>query len=108
LKKLRDETNRFLRSRLGALEYLLRPPQTEPLTLDEVLNAYANPVSPTFSQAIAIAHALKQPISVITGPPGTGKTRIIAGLTLEQLIRGKSVLIASRINTAGDFTRGQS
>jgi hypothetical protein len=106
LKKLRDETNRFLRSRLGALEYLLRPPQTEPLTLDEVLNAYANPVSPTFSQAIAIAHALKQPISVITGPPGTGKTRIIAGLTLEQLIRGKSVLIASRINTAVDTAVG--
>lgn len=86
----------------SALEYLVRAPRTEPLALNEVLNAYANPVEPTFSQAVAMAHALKQPVTVITGPPGTGKTRIIAGLVLEQLLHGRSTLIASRINTAVD------
>ncbi|MDW8107310.1 MAG: DEAD/DEAH box helicase [Armatimonadota bacterium] len=89
-------------SSLGALDYLEIPPRTEPLTLEELLIAYANPVRPTFSQALAIAHALKQRITVITGPPGTGKTRIIAGLVLEQLLCRKSVLVASRINTAVD------
>ncbi|MCX7925892.1 MAG: DNA2/NAM7 family helicase [Fimbriimonadales bacterium] len=102
LDKLRPQVQKSFLPKLGALAYLSRPPRTEPLTLDEVLNAYANPVSPTFSQAVAIAHALKQPVSVITGPPGTGKTRIIAGLVLEQLIQGKPTLIASRINTAVD------
>ena len=101
LQKLTQVRIHFL-SPWNALEYLIRAPRTEPLTLNEVLNAYANPVEPTFSQAVAIAHALKQPISVITGPPGTGKTRIIAGLVLEQLLRGRSTLIASRINTAVD------
>ncbi|GIV10076.1 MAG: hypothetical protein KatS3mg019_2167 [Fimbriimonadales bacterium] len=106
LKKLDPRAARTVIRKRSALNYMLHPPQTEPLTLNEVLNAYANPVCPTFSQAMALAHALKQPVSVITGPPGTGKTRIIAGLVLEQLIQGKSTLIASRINTAVDTAVG--
>lgn len=49
LKKLHPETQRAFLPKLGALQYLLRSPRTEPLTLDEVLYAYANLVRPTFS-----------------------------------------------------------
>lgn len=102
LAKIRREIDESLFPSLGALKYLDSPPLRQPLRLRELLNAYANPLMPTFSQAVAIAQALKEPISIITGPPGTGKTHTIAGLVLESLIQRKSVLIASRINTAVD------
>ncbi len=40
--------------------------------------------------------------TLIIGPPGTGKSYTIAALTIEQLNRGKSVLIASKMNQAVD------
>ncbi len=40
--------------------------------------------------------------TLIIGPPGTGKSYTIAALAMEQLSRGKSVLIASKQNQAVD------
>jgi superfamily I DNA/RNA helicase len=71
-------------------------------SLEDVLLALSNPIAPTLSQAIALAHAMSQPLTVITGPPGTGKTRLIVGLIIHGLLTGKSVLLASRINRAVD------
>lgn len=42
------------------------------------------------------------PFTVVTGPPGTGKTRIIVGLIIHLLLNRRSVLLASRINRAVD------
>lgn len=85
-----------------ALNFLFAPPSVELPDLADVVLALANPVRPTLSQAIALAHAIKFPLTVITGPPGTGKTRIIAGLIIHHLLTGKSVLLASKINRAVD------
>jgi hypothetical protein len=85
-----------------ALDFLFHPPSMTTPSLEDVLLALSNPIAPTLSQAIALAHAMSQPLTVITGPPGTGKTRLIVGLIIHGLLTGKSVLLASRINRAVD------
>lgn len=85
-----------------ALSFLWQPPVSRPLEFHDVLTALANPIAPTLSQAIALAAAMRSPLTVITGPPGTGKTRVIVGLLIHHLLAGQSVLLASRINRAVD------
>lgn len=85
-----------------ALHFVLTPPRRQPPSERQILNALQSPATPTFSQAVALAEARSQPLTVITGPPGTGKTRLIAALMIEHLLEGKSLLLASKINTAVD------
>ena len=54
------------------------------------------------SQREAIAVALNNKFSVITGPPGTGKTQLILNLIANAMVYNKSVLIASKNNKAVD------
>ena len=54
------------------------------------------------SQRMAVATALSSKVSVITGPPGTGKTQVILNLIANAFIKGKSVLVASKNNKAVD------
>lgn len=54
------------------------------------------------SQRKAIASALSSKISVITGPPGTGKTQMILNLVANAFMKGKTVLVASKNNKAVD------
>lgn len=42
------------------------------------------------------------PSSLIIGPPGTGKSYTVATLAIEQITKGKSILIASRTDQAVD------
>ncbi len=86
----------------SALNFLFAPPEIEEPSLSDILLALANPVSPTLSQAVALTHAMKAPLTVITGPPGKGKTRIIVGLIVHHLPTGQSVLFSSKINRAVD------
>ena len=44
----------------------------------------------------------KYPLTMVVGPPGTGKSFTIAALAVDYLSRGKSVLIASKNNQAVD------
>lgn len=54
------------------------------------------------SQRIAVTEALNSMVSVITGPPGTGKTQVIENILANALIMGKKVLVASKNNKAVD------
>ncbi|MCF0256414.1 MAG: AAA family ATPase [Bacteroides heparinolyticus] len=54
------------------------------------------------SQENVVAHALGNRFSVVTGPPGTGKTQVILNIIANALMRDKSVLIASKNNKAVD------
>lgn len=85
-----------------SLSFLFHPPITGEVPLSTLLEALANPICPTLSQAVALAHAMTYPFTVVTGPPGTGKTRIIVGLIIHLLLNRRSVLLASRINRAVD------
>lgn len=53
-------------------------------------------------QEQAILDALHNDVSVITGPPGTGKSQIIASFVINACLNGKTVLIASKNNKAVD------
>ncbi|HKQ22953.1 MAG TPA: AAA domain-containing protein [Burkholderiales bacterium] len=53
-------------------------------------------------QRQAIEHAFSSPLTIITGPPGTGKSQVVADLLINSVWRGKRVLFASKNNKAVD------
>ena len=53
-------------------------------------------------QRNAVAVALNSRFSVITGPPGCGKTQVILNILANALVKGKKVLVASKNNKAVD------
>lgn len=60
-------------------------------------------VVPTnFSQDQAITAALETDFTVVTGPPGTGKSQVLVNTVAAALERGQSVLFASKNNQAVD------
>lgn len=69
-------------------------------TYDEDILLQVTPIDE--SQRKAIASAFNSKVSVITGPPGTGKTQMILNLVVNAFMRGKTVLIASKNNKAVD------
>lgn len=54
------------------------------------------------AQKKVLETAQSNPLSIVVGPPGTGKTYTIAALATDHLTRGESVLIASQMNHAVD------
>lgn len=54
------------------------------------------------SQEQALRSAATQPVTVVTGPPGTGKSQLVAGIVANQWLAGHSVVVASTNNTAVD------
>lgn len=74
---------------------------------DEAPYAMAGPdileVSPmNAEQSEAVARALNAPMTVITGPPGTGKSQLVTNLLVNAAWAGKRVLFASKNNKAVD------
>ena len=53
-------------------------------------------------QRMAVEYALTRPLTVITGPPGTGKSQVVTALLMNAAWNGKSVLFASKNNKAVD------
>ena len=58
------------------------------------------PFSSNESQLEAIRRALDNTVSVIEGPPGTGKTQTILNIIANLLIRGKTIAVVSGNNEA--------
>ncbi|MHA1381463.1 MAG: AAA domain-containing protein, partial [Candidatus Helarchaeota archaeon] len=61
------------------------------------------PVLPFISneyQINAIKKAFENPLTVITGPPGTGKSQFISNLVINFFLEGKTVLFVSHTNEA--------
>lgn len=53
-------------------------------------------------QINAAANAMCHPLSVVTGPPGTGKSQTIVSVAATALLHGNSVLVASKNHQALD------
>ena len=53
-------------------------------------------------QRTAVTEALTQPLTVITGPPGTGKSQVVTAILVNAAWRGLRVLFASKNNKAVD------
>ena len=69
---------------------------------EEPLSIIAPAFSTDSSQLRAVDKASTDIITAITGAPGTGKSNTIAAIATNYVIQGKSVLIASKSNTAVD------
>jgi hypothetical protein len=54
------------------------------------------------SQETALASAATAPLTVVTGPPGTGKSQTVAAIVADAWLRGETVLITSTNNTPID------
>jgi very-short-patch-repair endonuclease len=67
------------------------PPEPQPTILPTNL-----------SQDRAITSAMSAPLTVVTGPPGTGKSQILVNTIAVAVDRGESVLFASKNNQAVD------
>lgn len=53
-------------------------------------------------QRQAIQHSLTNSLTIITGPPGTGKSQVVSNLLINAAWQGKKVLFASKNNKAVD------
>jgi len=57
------------------------------------------------SQKKAIKSAFEQPLTVVTGPPGTGKSQVVVNIIANAIVNGYSVLFASKNNKAVDTVK---
>jgi hypothetical protein len=82
----------------SAARFLFEPPPPPP--------APALPASCAIqlndSQETALAAAATQPLTVITGPPGTGKSQTVAAIVADARLHGERVLVTSANNTPVD------
>ncbi|MCH8034808.1 MAG: DNA2/NAM7 family helicase [Bacteroidetes bacterium] len=58
-----------------------------------------------YSQRRSVRLAFSQPLTVITGPPGTGKTQVVLNLIANAIVNNQTVLFASKNNKAVDNVR---
>ena len=90
----RESLDRLGGSSLGALFGAPRPAAPAP--------AIVHPFPLGETQLLATRGALSEPLTVITGPPGTGKSQVIAAIMLSAAAAGRSVLLAARQHRAID------
>lgn len=58
-------------------------------------------------QREAVSSALVAPLTVVTGPPGTGKSQVVTNLMVNAAWRGMKVLFASKNNKAVDVVEAR-
>ncbi len=80
----------------GLLQKVFHPGPTGGNTLFAEAEKIVVPVSLSQQQRKIFASAASAPLSVVIGPPGTGKSFSIAGLAIQAAHEGKRVLIASK------------
>lgn len=83
-----------------ALEYWLK--NGEAVAATETPKDILEVVPMNAEQRGAVRKALSEPLSVITGPPGTGKSQVVTGILTNAIWSGTRVLFASKNNKAVD------
>jgi RecA/RadA recombinase len=71
-------------------------------TQDASKEALIEPIPLNSEQRDAVQRALSQPLTVITGPPGTGKSQVVTSIIINAAMRGTTVLFSSKNNKAVD------
>lgn len=52
------------------------------------------------AQRAAVRSAMEAKVSIVTGPPGTGKSEVVVAMLLNQMLRGRPTLFASKNHQA--------
>lgn len=60
------------------------------------------PIPLNEEQREAVLKGLSSPLTVVTGPPGTGKSQVVASLIVNAVYQGQTVLFSSKNNKAVD------
>lgn len=77
--------------------------EIEKANLDSIQNEEILEVlSVNTEQDDAIRHAINAPLSIVTGPPGTGKSQVVANLIVNMAFKGKNAVFSSKNNKAVD------
>lgn len=76
--------------------------RTTPDPDDRTVPVDAGPLVLADRQAAALASARTEPVTVVSGPPGTGKSHLVVAMACDALARGSSVLLAVRSDAALD------
>jgi hypothetical protein len=95
LRRLTDE--KYQNTVLGAW---LGPATSDAKTVDRQPLLEVVPLNE--EQRQAVRQALANPLTVITGPPGTGKSQVETAMLINAAWQGKTVLFASKNNKAVD------
>jgi len=74
-------------------------------SIHEELVADLNLLNP--EQRQAVASLLTNNVTVVTGPPGTGKSQVVSGAAVNARLKGQSLLFASRNHKAIDAVVGR-
>lgn len=90
--------------RQTALGALFDSPQRQPQE-DESAVIEVTPLNE--EQRQAVRQATHAPMTVVTGPPGTGKSQIVVSLIADAYLRGKRVLFTSKNNKAVDVVESR-
>lgn len=100
-KKLVNELEQMLRQpellSAGPLGVLLGATRATPAPLPQ---AHPIVVPSTLRQDQAVHSAMTSPFTVVTGPPGTGKSQVLVNVIAASIVQGQSVLFASKNNKA--------
>ncbi|MCX8024466.1 MAG: AAA domain-containing protein, partial [Thermanaerothrix sp.] len=84
-----------------ALRHLLNTVPAHALAADDTPHQDDLFVTPLYPNQIRALHAARnEPVLVVTGPPGTGKSQLVLNLLVDAFLRGERVLFASRNNQA--------
>jgi len=105
-KSIKDEDNDFLEKQYEGIKHISEESiLTQYLSPKKVKKNNFNkmkifPFGFNLSQEIAVTEALTNQISIIEGPPGTGKTQTILNILANLVINDKTVAVVSNNNTA--------
>ena len=92
-----EPTGTALSAWLGGVERTPVAPSYD--ALDQPL---LEPLPLNTEQRLAVRRGLTQPLTIVTGPPGTGKSQVVTSLLVNAAFQGKRVLFASKNNKAVD------
>lgn len=86
--------------------YRAVPDTTDHVPDDQASDPICSPLRLTATQTEAVVRARTQPITVLSGPPGSGKSHTVAAIASDAIAHGGSVLIATRSEHAAAVVAG--
>lgn len=105
-KSIKSDENDFLDKQYDRISHLSEESvlskylQFDPIQKHQNTKISIFPFGLNLSQEIAVTKALSNQVSIIEGPPGTGKTQTILNIIANLLMNDKTVAVVSNNNTA--------
>lgn len=105
-KSIANEENDFLDKQYEKMKFLSEHSILAKYLNDESISKNSSPLVNLFpfglnlSQETAVTRALSHQVSIIEGPPGTGKTQTILNIIANLLISNKTIAVVSNNNAA--------